>query len=285
MIDARKVSFAIAAHPDDIEFMMAGTLILLGQAGYELHYMNIGNGSCGTATHTKQQIIDMRRGEARSAAKALGATFHPSFVDDIDIFYEKDLLARVGAVVREVDPTVLLVPSPVDYMEDHTNACRLAVTAAFCRGMRNFPTRPRRKPVEGEVTLYHCMPAGLRDPLRARIIPEYFVDIGEVLEQKRKVLSQHRSQKEWLDVSQGMDAYLITMAAQAAEVGAMSGRFEDAEGWHRHSHLGFCDEEADPLLEALGDWVLVNKHYRRGLECQSTTGAPRGTGETARRKG
>ena len=30
---ARRV-FAIAAHPDDIEFMMAGTLILLGRAGY-----------------------------------------------------------------------------------------------------------------------------------------------------------------------------------------------------------------------------------------------------------
>ncbi len=26
--------FAIAAHPDDIEFMMAGTFILLGRAGY-----------------------------------------------------------------------------------------------------------------------------------------------------------------------------------------------------------------------------------------------------------
>jgi LmbE family N-acetylglucosaminyl deacetylase len=27
------VALAIAAHPDDIEFMMAGTLMLLGQAG------------------------------------------------------------------------------------------------------------------------------------------------------------------------------------------------------------------------------------------------------------
>ena len=41
-------AFAVAAHPDDIEFMMAGTLILLGRAGYELHYMTIANGSCGS---------------------------------------------------------------------------------------------------------------------------------------------------------------------------------------------------------------------------------------------
>ena len=41
-----KHAFAIAAHPDDIEFQMAGTLILLQRAGYEIHYMNIANGSC-----------------------------------------------------------------------------------------------------------------------------------------------------------------------------------------------------------------------------------------------
>ncbi|MDQ6630443.1 MAG: PIG-L family deacetylase, partial [Verrucomicrobiota bacterium] len=32
-----KTAFAIAAHPDDIEFMMAGTLLLLKNAGYEIH--------------------------------------------------------------------------------------------------------------------------------------------------------------------------------------------------------------------------------------------------------
>ena len=29
---------AIAAHPDDIEFLMSGTMMLLAEAGYELHY-------------------------------------------------------------------------------------------------------------------------------------------------------------------------------------------------------------------------------------------------------
>ncbi len=33
--------FALACHPDDIEFMMGGTLFLLKQAGCELHYMNL----------------------------------------------------------------------------------------------------------------------------------------------------------------------------------------------------------------------------------------------------
>jgi N-acetylglucosamine malate deacetylase 1 len=36
-------------------------------------------------------------------------------------------------------------------------------------------------------------------------------------------------------------------------VGAMSGRFEYAEGWRRHLHLGFCSELADPLPAVLGE--------------------------------
>ncbi len=64
----KKVAFAIAAHPDDIELMMAGTLMLLREAGFELHYMNVANGSCGTATLGRDEIIAIRREEARNAA-------------------------------------------------------------------------------------------------------------------------------------------------------------------------------------------------------------------------
>jgi LmbE family N-acetylglucosaminyl deacetylase len=266
MAALRQVAMAIVAHPDDIEFGLAGTMLLLGQAGYELHYMNVANGSCGTATHTRADIVRLRTGEAKQAAKTLGAVFHPPLVDDLDIFYTKPLLSRVTAVLRKVNPTILLVPSPIDYMEDHMIAGRLAVTGAFCRGMRNFPTSPRTKPVAGEVTVYHAMPASLRDPMRKRVLPEYYVDITSVLARKREALAQHKSQKEWLDVSQGMDAYLITMEQQAAEVGKLSGKFRFAEGLRRHSHLGFCEEDTDPLAEALGKHVLINKQYRRWLE-------------------
>ena len=37
---APAVVLALSCHPDDIEFMMAGTLLMLGKAGFELHVMN-----------------------------------------------------------------------------------------------------------------------------------------------------------------------------------------------------------------------------------------------------
>ena len=48
-------AFAIAAHPDDIEFLMAGTLVLLRDAGYEIHYMNVANGACGSVNMTRRR--------------------------------------------------------------------------------------------------------------------------------------------------------------------------------------------------------------------------------------
>ena len=256
-----KIAFAIGCHPDDIEFMMAGTLILLKQAGYEIHYMNLANGSCGTATHTYRDIVRIRTKEGRNAAKHIGAAFHVPLVDDLDVFYDRETVARLAAVYRKVNPDILLVPSPEDYMEDHMNTCRMAVTAAFVRGMRNFVTKPRTKPVNKEVALYHALPWGLCDGLRRRIHPGQYVNIGSVLKLKREMLAMHKSQKEWLDHSQGLDAYLITMEDMCAAVGKLSKRFKHAEGWRRHSHLGFCGPDADPLADALKRKILTDPAY------------------------
>jgi LmbE family N-acetylglucosaminyl deacetylase len=261
----KRVAMAVAAHPDDIEFLMAGTLRLLKLAGFETHYLTVANGSCGSAEHNTAATCRIRRREAQTAAGILGAQFHASLTNDLEVFYEDRLLRRLAAVIRDVGPSILLIPSPQDYMEDHTNTARLAVTAAFARGMRNYRTSPARAPTEQELTLYHAMPHGLKDSLRECIIPGSFVNTTTVHETKRAALAAHHSQKDWLDVSQGMDSYLHIMDGMSLAVGKMSRRFQHAEGWRRHSHLGFGGENADPLGDALGKNYLVNHAYERRL--------------------
>ena len=247
-----KRAFAIVAHPDDIEFYMAGTLLRLRAAGWQIHYLNLSTGNCGSMRHNAAATRRMRRREAQAAARILGATWHPPFCDDLEIFYDVRTLRRLAAVVRVVQPHIVLTHSPQDYMEDHTNACRLAVTAAFARGMPNFRTAPQRRAVAGDVTVYHAMPHGLLDPLRQPITPEIFVDTAAVHATKRAALAAHVSQKEWLDASQGLDSYLHAMDAMSREVGTMSGRYEHAEAWRRHRHLGFSATDSDVLSETLG---------------------------------
>ena len=76
-------------------------------------------------------------------------------------------------------------------------------------------------------------------------------------------LAAHRTQQDWLDVSQGMNSYLRTMEDTSRAVGKMSRRFPHAEGWRRHSHLGFCEEQANPLRHALEKQCAVNRTYER----------------------
>ena len=255
-----KVAFAIAAHPDDIEFYMAGTLLLLKEKGWTIHYMTLSGGSCGSTRFNAATVRRMRRKESKAAAKLLGAQYHDSIADDLEILYELRLLRKLAATVRKVQPRIVLTHSPQDYMEDHTNTCRLAVTAAFARGMPNFKTMPQTRAIEGDVTIYHAMPHGLRDPLRQSILPDCFIDTTSVHATKREALAAHRSQKEWLDASQGMDSYLQTMDALSLDLGFMSGRFQHAEGWRRHLHLGFSAAADDPLHEALKDKYLCREN-------------------------
>jgi hypothetical protein len=132
--------------------------------------------------------------------------------------------------------------------------------------MPNFMADPPTPPVKNpSVTVYHALPHGLRDGLRRRLRAGSYADTAGVHEMKRKALAAHRSQKEWLDVSQGMDSYLITMDEISRGVGKMSGSFEHAEGWRRHSHLGFSAEDCDPLVEVLGEKYRIDEEYERDL--------------------
>ncbi|MCX7934661.1 MAG: PIG-L family deacetylase [Planctomycetota bacterium] len=250
------VAMAIAAHPDDIEFGMAGTLLLLRRVGFALHYLNLADGCCGTVQYDAPTIAAIRLKEARAAAQLLGAIFYPPLVRDIEIFYEKSLLAQVAALVRKAAPDIILTHSPQDYMEDHQNTCRLAVTAAICRGMPNFATEPPQPPLAKDIVVYHAQPADNRDGLGRFVRPSLLVDISAVIEEKAALLAEHRSQKDWLDRSQGANAYIEGMRRRHRELGMLSGRFAFAEGWRRHHHLGFCAPDADPLSAALGAAVL-----------------------------
>src|SRR5271169_1449581 len=111
-------AIAIGAHPDDIEFHMGGTLLLLREAGYEIHYWTLASGNCGSTQHSGTKTRRVRGQEAREAARVMGAIFHAPLTDDLEIVYTPELLRRAAAVIREVRPQIVLTHSPQDYMED-----------------------------------------------------------------------------------------------------------------------------------------------------------------------
>jgi N-acetylglucosamine malate deacetylase 1 len=250
---------AIAAHPDDIEFVMAGTLLQLAARGWEVHYFNIANGCGGSMTLDRAACAATRLQEAQLAAAMLPAKFYPPICDDLEIFYSKELLQQVAAVVRQAQPEIVLTHAPLDYMEDHQNASRLAVTAAFVRGMPNYVTNPPTQPYATDVSVYHAQPHGNRTPLGELVTPTHVVDVSAYAQRKQELLCAHASQGQWLDDTQRMSSYVDTMFELNREVGTMSGKFKLAEGWRKHLHLGFSASGIDPLADALGsDLMLMN---------------------------
>ncbi len=234
-----------------MEMMMGGTLLLLKQAGCEIHTINVANGCLGGTELQPAELAAVRKREAEASARLLGSILHDSLVDDLEVFYTRDLIKRVAALVRQVKPDLVFTQSLEDYMEDHMNTARIAVTATFSRNIPGYRSIPDEPAVFEDAMLYHATPHILTDMMRRPIVPEIYVDISTVVDRKEKLLACHASQKEWLDKSQGFDSYLKVARDLSEKVGGMSGRFRFAEGWRRHSHVGFTLQDCNPLAEIL----------------------------------
>lgn len=246
-------ALAIFAHPDDIEFVAAGTLLRLKDLGWDLHYFNVANGCCGSTETDRNETARIRANESKQSANLLGAKYYPSICDDLDVFYNAKNFAKVAAVVRTANPSIILTHAPLDYMEDHMETCRLAVSAAFARGVPNFASDPPVPICNGDVVIYHAQPHGNRTPLGEVAVPRFAVEIDAVLERKLAMLKCHHSQQQWLQSTQKMNSYLHTMlelSEEVAKLAKMECRY--AEGWRKHLHLGFGPEDFDPLRQLFG---------------------------------
>lgn len=263
----QKTVLAVAAHPDDIEFAMAGTLLMLQERGWEVHYLNLGSGSGGSAERSPAEMERIRKREAKAACASAGFAWHAPITRDLTILYTPEQLARVVSTVRQVKPSVILTQSLQDYMEDHQNTARLAATAGFCKGSTNAPCKPARPLFSGVTVVYHALPHGLRDAMGKLQHAGIWVDVSAKMEAKTAMLACHASQGQWLADTQGMDSYTQHMVDFTAAMGRMSGKYPFAEGWRRHNPLGYSPDPAfDPLREALSGHVSADKKYAKWLD-------------------
>ena len=71
------IVLSILAHPDDAEFLCAGTLLRLREEhNCEVHIATMTPGDCGSAEHPPQEISHMRREEGARAAALIGGQYH-----------------------------------------------------------------------------------------------------------------------------------------------------------------------------------------------------------------
>ena len=233
----RKVALALNAHPDDAEFMCAGTLALLHDKGWEIHIATMTPGDCGSAEYNREEISRIRRAEAASSAKILDGDYHCLECDDVFIMYDRETLLKAIKLMREATPVIVFAPSPSDYMIDHETASRIAQTACFASGMPNIEIEGV-EPFEPVPYLYYVDPIDGMDKLGAPIRPGVFVDISPVIGIKEEMLCCHESQRNWLLVHHGMDEYVLSMKRFSEQRGKEI-NCAYAEGFRQHLGHGY----------------------------------------------
>src|SRR5262245_18497163 len=229
------VILSILAHPDDAEFLCAGTLIRLRREhGYDVHIVSMTPGDCGSAEHSSEEIARIRREEGARAAAIIGATYHCLEERDLLIVYGDGTLEKVTRIMRQVRPRIVLTHSPADYMLDHEVTSTVVRAAAFGAPIPNFlAERNSGAPIEHIPHLYYCDAIEGKDPLGREVPAGFCIDISKVIDTKAQMLAAHASQRDWLMKHHCMDQYLEALRAWGRERAKGRG-VAHAEGFRQH---------------------------------------------------
>lgn len=233
----RKVALCLMAHPDDCEFLAAGTLALLAERGWEIHIASSTPGDGGSATLNPLEIAAIRRAENSVAAALIKARYHCLELRDVHVTFEADSIRRAVNLVRAIAPTLMFTHSKQDYMMDHE------VTAQLARAASNGCIVPncgngRVLPGSSIPHLYYADPVGIIDhdglPAKASIV----VDITSVYGTKLSMVCAHASQREWLRAHYGVDEYTRMLDEWSSQRGKCIG-VARAEGFRQHRGFGY----------------------------------------------
>ena len=188
----------IYAHPDDIEFGVAGTAARWANAGSEVTYVVITDGNVGSHEEgmTAVGIAEIRRAEQEAAAQVAGAArciflgYHDGLLQPT-MELRKDLVRLIRRhhpnVVVCGDPTVFFPNETRINHPDHRAAATAALDAVF--------------PAAEMPLLYPELEADGLKPHKVNYVlvsnthkASYFVDITETIDTKIEALRQHESQ-------------------------------------------------------------------------------------------
>ncbi|MFO0930175.1 MAG: PIG-L family deacetylase [Gemmataceae bacterium] len=255
----KNVVLSVLAHPDDAEFLCAGTLIRLAQErGWEVHIASMTPGDCGSAELPQDEIAAVRRKEGAAAAGLLGATYHCVEERDLRVFYAEGPLEKVTRLLRQVKPRLLLTHSPADYMLDHEMTSVLTRAAAFACAVPNFQAHKgdMPPPLDHIPHLYYADAIEGKDLLGREIEPGFLVDVSGAIDLKGQMLAAHTSQREWLLKHHGMDHYVQSMRDWSGHRGKQAG-VAFAEGFRQH--LGHSYPQDNLLGELLGSLPFTRR--------------------------
>jgi LmbE family N-acetylglucosaminyl deacetylase len=192
-------AMVVVAHPDDAEWMCAGTVAKWCAEGWEVVYVLCTDGSKGSSdpNMTGEELVRIREAEQREACRRLGVS-KIVFLGYPDAHLEPTMELRKDLTreIRRHQPDVLIAENPMRNLKDnhwlehpdHLAAGEAALSAVF-------PTARDR------LTFPDLLEEGL-EPHKVKEVwigggeqgSDHFVDVADHMEKAIAALKAHRSQ-------------------------------------------------------------------------------------------
>jgi bacillithiol biosynthesis deacetylase BshB1 len=174
-----------AAHPDDAELAMGGTIARFANDGFSVGIVDLTRGEMGT-----RGSADTRQKEALEAAKILKTSIRENLlIPDGDIEITNGNIRKVVMLMRKYKPKIVFAPYFRDRHPDHISASKLIKRAMFVSGLEKIKTS------ESEIAQRAYRPAKIFYYMQTYTFePSFIVDICNFFETKMKSVWAYSTQ-------------------------------------------------------------------------------------------
>lgn len=223
---------ALGAHPDDVEFLCAGTLLKYKDQGHKIFIALTTSGNTGSnAIATKEELAATREKEQLEAAKAYDAEVRFLRFDDEGLQDTPETRRAVLTAIRWANPDVILTNPPWDPSTDHGMTGKLVTEVLLSVGGNLHPAD--FPPIDKAPSVFFWdIPAGMG------FEPGAYVDISDYIDRKMEALKKHECQFAWMNtfmVDDFTDYCKVLARFRGIQYGC-----KYAEGFIAHKILGFC---------------------------------------------
>jgi LmbE family N-acetylglucosaminyl deacetylase len=207
--EARGV-LVVVAHPDDAEFMAAGTIAKFAREGKEVNYLLCTAGDKGTSDRSMSpsKLAEIRKVEQREACNRLGVK------ELVFLNYEDGLLQNTLALRRDIVREIRRFKPDVVLCQDPT-------TRWTGQGYLNHPDHR----AAGDATLDSVYPSA-RDALA---FPELLCEGFEPHKVMEIYLAGTNAPDVYVDIEETIDLKVAALKAHVSQIG--NGPRPDRPGW------------------------------------------------------
>ena len=232
-----KKILVVGAHSADFLWRAGGTIALVASQGGSATVVALSYGERGESgelwkepNQTVENVKHIRHEQASAAASALGADFHCLDLGDYPLNITDKAMDELVAVIRELEPDVILTHTPVDpFNPDHPVACQAVQKARLLASGAGVASAFKRiNPPD----LYFFEP---HQPELCDFTPNTFIDITPVMEVKREAMEGMQAQ-----------SYLQTYYAELAS----------RRGNHARRISGMQDVQFAEAMQRTLPWVV-----------------------------